>query len=106
MAFISMMRMSGDSEELETKIMEHVRPVARRLAPKHGGLGTILARTEDGVLAINLWQSIEGRQAMAQEPEMQEAVAAAGLPEPHFEALEVVNLELRPEAVKAFLSGN
>ena len=103
MAFISMMRMYGDPDELSGKIMEHVRPVARRLSPKHGGLGTILARTEDGVLAINLWTSAEGRQAMAEEPEMQEAVVASGLPRPDFEALEIVNLELRPEALKAFL---
>jgi len=99
MAFISMMRMSGDPDELAGKIMEHVRPVARQLSPKHGGLGTILARTEDGVLAINLWKSEEGRHAMADEPEMQEAVAAAGLPPPHFEALEILNFELRPEAL-------
>jgi hypothetical protein len=103
MAFISMMRMYGDPDELAAKITEHVRPVARRLSPKHGSLGTILARTEDGVLAINLWTDVEGRQAMAAEPEMQEAVAASGLPQPSFEALEIVNLELRPEALKAFL---
>jgi hypothetical protein len=103
MAFISMMRMSGDPDELAGKIMEHVRPVARRLSPKHGGLGTILARTEDGVLAINLWTSEAGRHAMADEPELQEAVAAAELPQPHFEALEIMNLELRPEALKALL---
>jgi hypothetical protein len=40
---------------------------------------------------------------MAAEPEMQEAVAASGMPEPNFEALEIVNLELRPEALKSFL---
>jgi hypothetical protein len=103
MAFISMMRMYGDPDDLAAKITEHVRPVARRLSPKHGGLGTILARTEDGVLAINLWKDVEGRQGMAAEPEMQKAVAASGLPQPSFEALEIVNLELRPEALKAFL---
>jgi len=102
-AFISMMRMHGDPDELSGKIMEHVRPVARRLSPKHGGLGTILARTEDGVLAINLWTSVEGRQAMAAEPEMQEAVVAAGLPQPDFEALEIVDLELRLEGLQALL---
>jgi hypothetical protein len=36
---------------------------------------------------------------MADEPEMQEAVAAAGLPQPHFEALEILSFELRPEAL-------
>ena len=103
MAFISMMRMYGDTDELSGKILEHIRPVARRLSPKHGGLGTILARTEDGVLAINLWTSVEGRQAMAAEPEMQEAVASSGLPQPEFEALEIVDLELRVEGLKALL---
>ena len=101
MAVISMMRISGDPEELAAKISEHIRPVGRRLAPKHGGLGTILARTEDGVLAINLWKDAEGRRAMAEEPEIQQAVAAAGLPQPHFEAFEILDWELLPEAVEA-----
>lgn len=35
---------------------------------KEGGLGTILARTPDGVLAINLWKDEQGRHAMAAEP--------------------------------------
>jgi hypothetical protein len=100
MAVISMMRMSGDPDELADRIERHIRPVGQRLAPKHGGLGTILARTDDGVLAINLWKSEEGRHAMAQEAEIQEAVAAAGLPQPHFESFEILSWELRPEALE------
>ena len=100
MAVISMMRMSGDPDELVAKIEEHVWPVGKRLAPKHGGLGNFVAKTSDGVIAINLWESQEGRHGMAAEPEMQEAVRAAGLPQPHFEAFELAHYTLRPEALE------
>lgn len=100
MAVISMMRISGDPDELSAKIEEHIRPVGRRLAPQHGGLGTILAKTDDGVLAMNLWKTDEGRHAMAEEPEIQQAVAAAGLPQPHFEAFEILHYEFQPDALE------
>jgi len=45
MAVVSMMRVSGDADELAARIREHVDPVARRLAPQHDGLGLIIARS-------------------------------------------------------------
>ena len=94
MAVVSMMRMEGDPDELAAKIAEHVAPVAERLAPGHGGLANIVARTDTGVLSINLWENEEGRHAMANEPEIQEAVRAAGLPQPSFEGYEVLVLRV------------
>src|SRR5712691_124620 len=99
MAVVSMMKMSGNPDELAAKLNEHVRPVGRELAPKHGGLGTIVARTDDGVMVINLWENEEGRHAMAQEPEIQEALRGAGLPAPDFEGYDVITHVIRPEAV-------
>jgi hypothetical protein len=99
-AVLSMMRMSGDPDDLVARIDEHVRPVGRRLAPKHGGLGNIVVKTSDGVIAINLWQTEEGRHAMAEEPEIQEAVRAAGLPQPHFESYEIAHYTILPEALE------
>ncbi len=99
MPVVSMMRMSGDPEDLAARLQEHVHPVARRLAPQHGGLGNIVARTNDGVLVINLWENEEGRHAMAEEPEIQEAIRAAGLPAPNFEGFEVLWHEFLPAAV-------
>jgi quinol monooxygenase YgiN len=93
-AVVSMMRMQGDPDELAAAIREHVTPVARTLAEKHGGLLNIVARRPDGILAINLWENEEGRQAMAAEPEIQQAVAAAGLPAPAFEGYEVLELNV------------
>ena len=100
MAVVSMMRFSGDPDELLAKIDEHVDPVSQRLAPRHGGLANLVARTDDGVLVINLWRDEEGRHAMAQEPEIQEAVNAAGLPQPDFEGFEVLRYTIRPEALE------
>jgi hypothetical protein len=99
MAVISMMRMSGDTDELAQKL-QGIAEVGRRLAPKHGGLGTIAARTDDGILVINLWENEEGRHAMAEEPEVLEALQAAGLPTPNFEGYEVVDMRILPEAVR------
>jgi hypothetical protein len=90
MPVVSMMRMNGDPNELARKIGEQVAPVAQRLGPQHGGLLNIVAKTDNGILVINLWESEEGRHAMAQEPEIQQAVQAAGLPAPDFEGYEVV----------------
>ena len=85
MPVVSMMRMEGNPDELLAKIRDHVDPVGERLAEKHGGIANIVARDGDAaVLVINLWETEEGRHAMAEEPEMQEALRAAGLPRPEF----------------------
>jgi hypothetical protein len=99
MAVVSMMRMSGDPSELAQKL-EGIADVGRRLAPKHGGLGTIAAKTDDGILVINLWENEEGRHAMAEEPEVLEALQSSGLPMPNFEGYEVVDMRILPEAVR------
>lgn len=100
MAVVSMMKFSGDSDELAAKLREHVRPVGMELAPKHGGLGTIIARTDEGVMVINLWETEEGRHAMAEEPAVKEALQAGGFPPPAFEGYDVVEMVIRPEAVR------
>ena len=99
MAVVSMMRIKGNADELAAKLREHVAPVGREFAPKHGGLGTIVAKTNDGVMIINLWESEDGRHAMAEEPKVREALQAADFPAPSFEGYEVLDLTIRPEAV-------
>jgi hypothetical protein len=92
MPVLSMMRMDGNSDELAAKIKEHLAPVGERLGPKHGGLLNIVAKTDSGVLIVNLWENEEGRHAMAEEPEIQQAIQSAGLPRPAFEGYEVVTI--------------
>jgi hypothetical protein len=100
MAVVSMMKMSGEADDLAAKLKEHVEPVGRELGPQHGGLGTIVARTGDGIMVINLWETEEGRHAMAAEPRIQEAVQAAGVPPPAFEGYEVIEMTILPAAVR------
>ncbi len=100
MAVVSMMRMSGDSDELAAKLREHVAPVGREVAPALGGLGTIVCRTEDGVLIMNLWETDEGRHAMAEDPRVREALQAGGFPAPAFEGYEVLDMTILPAAVR------
>ena len=91
MPVVSMMRIAGDPEDLLARMAEHIGPVSDRLAEKHGGLLNVVARDgDDGILVVNLWESEEGRQAMAREPEIQEALAAARFPAPAFEGYEVM----------------
>jgi hypothetical protein len=93
MPVVSMMRIPGDADDLVARLDEHVAPVSERLAPTHGGLVNIVARDGDsGVLVINVWETEEGRHAMAAEPEIQQALAAADFPAPSFEGYEIVSL--------------
>jgi hypothetical protein len=101
MAVLSMMRFEGDPDELIAAFREHMMPVGQRLREKHGGLGMIVARTDNGILAVNLWETEEGRHAMAEEPEIKEAIAAAGFPQPHFEGYEVLEMRITEQAVTA-----
>lgn len=89
MPVVSMMRMEGNPDELVEKLSS-VNEVAQRLAPGHGGLLNIVAKTDNGILVINLWENEEGRHAMAEEPEIQQAIQSAGLPRPAFEGHEVL----------------
>jgi hypothetical protein len=91
MPVISMLRLAGDPDQLVARLNEHVEPVTGRLAPAHGGLLNIVARDgDDGIVIVNLWETDEGRHAMAAEPDVQEALRNADFPQPSFEGFEVV----------------
>ena len=93
MAVVSMMRFSGDPDEL-TKAFDEMGPVTEQLAAKHGGLANIVARDADGLLVINVWETEEGRHAMAQEPQILEGLRASGLPQPDFTGYEILALRV------------
>jgi hypothetical protein len=99
MAVLSLMRFAGDPNELFARVRDHVEPVTSRLAPEHGRIANVVARTDDGIVVVNLWASEEGRAAMAAEPEVQAAIGSAGLPPPELEALEVLALRVESAAV-------
>jgi hypothetical protein len=102
MAVVSMMRFPGDPEALATSMREHLGEAAERLAEKHGGLASIIARDGDaGLLVINVWETEEGRHAMAAEPEILDGLKAAGFPAPNFEGFEILELRIGDRAAAA-----
>lgn len=82
MAFLSIHTMEGDPDELLARKRQHMDPVVERLAPRHGAIWSVTARTGSGIITVNLWQAPEGAARFTQEPEAQQAQRASGLPKP------------------------
>ena len=69
MAYLTLIRIPGNSDEL---LADDTMPRnVERLGPKHGLIANVRAATDDGILVVNLWESKEGSEAMAQEPDVQ-----------------------------------
>ena len=70
MAYLTLIRIPGNSEEL---LADDTMPTnVERHGPKHGLIVNARAATDDGILVVNLWESKEGSEAMAKEPDIQE----------------------------------
>lgn len=82
MAFLSIHTMEGDPDDLLTRKRQHMDPVVQRLAPGFGAIWSVTARTDDGIITVNLWDTPEGAGRFAQEQEAQQAQQASGLPKP------------------------
>ncbi len=53
-----------------------------RLVPHPDGvLAQAIARTEDGVMLVRIWESEQARDAWAENPEHHAALKASGIPE-------------------------
>lgn len=101
MAVLSVMKIEGDPDELVARMAETLDPVAARKAPLYGGISSTVVRTDDGIKIFNLWETEEGRHRMAADPDVQEAVRAAGFPAPNFTGYEVLAIRSAAEAAKA-----
>ena len=70
MAYLTLIRIPGNSDEL---LADDTMPRnVERHGPKHGLLVNARAATDEGILVVNLWESKEGSEAMANEPDIQE----------------------------------
>ncbi len=77
MAYLTLIRIPGDTDELLAD--DQMRSNVERFGPEHGLIFNARCATDDGMLVVNLWQSKEGSEAMAQQPEVQEARAQSGV---------------------------
>ena len=82
MPFLSIHTLSGDPDALLQKKQTAMDPIVRQIAPEYGALLSITAKTADGLITVNLWESAEGAHAFTQRSEVQQAQARSGLPRP------------------------
>ena len=91
MAVLSVMSIQGNPDDLVARMKATIEPVAARKGPQYGRISSTVVRTDDGIAIYNLWSTDEGRHAMADDPEMQAALRAAGFPTPSFTGYEVIS---------------
>lgn len=91
MAVLVVVRMTGDPDQLVSQLNEHVSPIMDELAPRQGALWHSLAKTPDGVIAVDVWESAEALQGVLADPEVQQALGRGQLPEPQVEVYELVD---------------
>src|SRR2546427_6981780 len=101
MAVLSVMSIQGNPDELLARMEATLDPVAARKAPQYGAISSTVVRTDDGIKILNLWETEEGRHRMADDPDVQDAVRAAGFPEPRFTGQEVLAIRSAAEGAKA-----
>ena len=70
---LTIMSATGDPDDLLAAKREHIDPVMNRRAVEFGNIFHVAARTPDGMIVINLWESEEGSEQAAQDPEIQSA---------------------------------
>jgi hypothetical protein len=70
---LTIMRATGDPDELLSAKRENIDPVMERRAGEFGNLFHVAARTPDGMMVLNLWDSSEGSEQAFQDPEIQAA---------------------------------
>ncbi len=78
---VTVMRASGDPDELLAAKRDNIDPVMERRAEEFGNIFHLAARTPEGMMVINLWESADGSEQAAQDPEIQaarEAMAQTG----------------------------
>ena len=92
MAIVTMMRIEGDPDELLKQKHEVIDPVREPLSAQNGGIEHIAAKTDNGLLIINVWEHEEGMEKVAAE--VRPKAQAAGMADPtDWQQYEIVQRE-------------
>jgi len=59
-AIVTTFKIQGDPDELLREKQEKVDPITRDVATANGGIERLVARADDGLLIINVWENEEG----------------------------------------------
>jgi len=64
---VSILKLTGDPDELLEWKKEKMDPFMRPKAMKHGAISQTVVKTDDGLMMINFWSTEEGRHEMGDE---------------------------------------
>jgi hypothetical protein len=67
MAILTTFEVHGDPDEILAKQEEKIVPEARRLAAENGGIWQVVAKTDNGVMMVNLWENEDGMRRVAEQ---------------------------------------
>jgi hypothetical protein len=88
MSVVSLFKIPGDPDQLFEIQQEKIADAAREHAVANGGIAHLVARTDDGLLVVNVWESPE---AAAQAGKIIGPKAAeAGLSQQDYQQYEVL----------------
>jgi hypothetical protein len=80
MSILTIFELRGDPDELFAAQEEKVEPIVRPLAAENGAISSTIVRTDDGLMVVNHWETMEGMEKVSAEVRPQ--VEAIGLPAP------------------------
>jgi hypothetical protein len=67
MPILTTFEIKGDADELLEMKQSKLDPISRELAPRHGALAHMVIKTDTGLKVFNVWETLEGSEAMAKE---------------------------------------
>jgi len=78
MAYLSLARFSGNPDQL-LATYKRLEPTMTAVGRDHGLLVHVAARTDAGLLVMNLWPGPEGSRTASQDPRRLAALRSSGL---------------------------
>lgn len=95
MPYVTIHTLDGDADDLHARKTTHFDPAVRKVAPTFGAIASMTAKTEGGLVIVNVWESADRVAAFTAHPDIQAARDAAGLPMPSsFQRYESATFEL------------
>jgi hypothetical protein len=80
MSILTIFELHGDPDQLFSQHQETIVPLVEPIARGNGGLSSTVVRTDDGLMVVNHWESMEGMEKTSAE--VRPKASAAGMPEP------------------------
>jgi hypothetical protein len=74
---LTIIELKGDTDAILAQKREN-DSVIESAASENGGIFHVAARSDDGLILVNLWDSAEGSDAVAEKPEVQQAIERMG----------------------------